>query len=211
MPKSRARKASAPSNARKHPRLVTNLADPPGLQVGLPQVPALYGLKPRKQYLPWTHVRERLASAHNYWICTTRPDGRPHSIPVWGFFFDDTLYFGTGRSTRKARNLVHNPALSIHLESGDDVVILEGTAEEVAELRQADLGQTRFRLQRKIQNAANDHSQRDRSVRRPSARSPCLDGAGLPQRRHTLATQHRGSVRRGWPPILTRTRPNAVS
>jgi nitroimidazol reductase NimA-like FMN-containing flavoprotein (pyridoxamine 5'-phosphate oxidase superfamily) len=133
MPKSKARKASAPSNARKHPRLVTNLADPPGLQVGLPHVPALYGLKPRKQYLPWTHVRKRLASAHNYWICTTRPDGRPHSIPVWGFFFDDTLYFGTGRSTRKARNLVHNPALSIHLESGDDVVILEGTAKEVAE------------------------------------------------------------------------------
>jgi nitroimidazol reductase NimA-like FMN-containing flavoprotein (pyridoxamine 5'-phosphate oxidase superfamily) len=133
MPKSKARKASAPSNARKHPRLVSNLADPPGLQVGLPHVPALYGLKPRKQYLPWTHVRKRLASAHNYWICTTRPDGRPHSIPVWGFFFDDTLYFGTGRSTRKARNLVQNPALSIHLESGDDVVILEGTAKEVAE------------------------------------------------------------------------------
>jgi nitroimidazol reductase NimA-like FMN-containing flavoprotein (pyridoxamine 5'-phosphate oxidase superfamily) len=139
MPKSKARKARAPSNARKHPRLVTNLADPPGLQVGLPHVPALYGLKPRKQYLPWTHVRKRLASAHNYWICTTRPDGRPHSIPVWGFFFDDTLYFGTGRSTRKARNLVQNPALSIHLESGDDVVILEGTAKEVAESDKATL------------------------------------------------------------------------
>ena len=132
MPKPKARKASAPSNARNRPPLVANLADPPGLQVGLPQVPALYGLKPRKQYLPWAHVRERLAGSYNYWICTTRPDGRPHSIPVWGFFFDDTLYFGTGRSTRKARNLVHNPALSIHLESGDDVVILEGTAKEVA-------------------------------------------------------------------------------
>ena len=40
-------------------------------------------------------------------------------------------YFGTARSTRKARNLAHNPAISIHLESGDDVVILEGSAEEV--------------------------------------------------------------------------------
>ena len=50
-----------------------------------------------------------------------------------GFFFDDIFYFGTGRSTRKARNLAHNPALSIHLESGDDVVILEGTATEIAE------------------------------------------------------------------------------
>jgi nitroimidazol reductase NimA-like FMN-containing flavoprotein (pyridoxamine 5'-phosphate oxidase superfamily) len=134
MPKSKASKAKpAPSNARNRPVLVTNPADPPGLQVGLPQVPALYGLKPRKQYLPWTHVRERLARSRNYWICTTRPDGRPHSIPVWGFFFDDVFYFGTGRSTRKARNLAQNPALSIHLDSGDDVVILEGTAKEVAE------------------------------------------------------------------------------
>ncbi len=134
MPKSRASKARpAPSNAGKRPVLVENATDPPGVQVGLPQVPALYGLKPRKQYLPWTHVRERLSRARNYWICTARPDGRPHSIPVWGFFFDDTFYFGTGRSTRKARNLAHNPALSIHLDSGDDVVILEGTAKEVSE------------------------------------------------------------------------------
>jgi len=140
MPKSRASKAkSAPSNASKRPVLVENATDPPGVQVGLPQVPALYGLKPRKQYLPWTHVRERLSRARNYWICTARPDGRPHSIPVWGFFFDDTFYFGTGRSTRKARNLAHNPALSIHLDSGDDVVILEGTAKEVSESDQPTL------------------------------------------------------------------------
>jgi hypothetical protein len=31
------------------------------------------------------------------------------------------------RSCRKGRNLTHNPAVSIHLESGDDVVILEGS------------------------------------------------------------------------------------
>jgi hypothetical protein len=50
---------------------------------------------------------------------------------VWGFWIDGSLYFGTARATRKARNLAHNPAISIHLESGDDVVILEGTAVEV--------------------------------------------------------------------------------
>ena len=72
-----------------------------------------------------------MTKSRNYWICTVRPDGRPHSIPVWGFWLDGTLYFGTGRSTRKARNLANNSALSIHLESGDDVVILEGNAVEV--------------------------------------------------------------------------------
>lgn len=99
-------------------------------RAGLPDVPALYQLKPRRQYLPFTHAEKRLAESRNYWICTARPDGRPHSIPVWGFWLDGAVYFGTARSTRKARNLARNPAVSIHLESGDDVVILEGTAVE---------------------------------------------------------------------------------
>jgi len=106
-------------------------SDPVGCRASLPDVPAMYGLKPRKQYLPFGHAEERLAKARNYWICTTRPDGRPHSIPVWGFWIDGAVYFGTARTSRKARNLVHTPAVSIHLESGDDVVILEGTAVEV--------------------------------------------------------------------------------
>ena len=99
--------------------------------VGLPHVPALYGLKSPHKFLPFSQVEERLVTSRNYWICTARPDGRPHSIPVWGFWFEGRLYFGTARSSQKARNLAHNPALSIHLESGDDVVILEGTALEV--------------------------------------------------------------------------------
>jgi len=98
---------------------------------GLPHVPPTYGLKARERYLPFSHAETRLAKSRNYWICTARPDGRPHSIPVWGFWIDGALYFGTGRASRKSRNLAHNPAISIHLDSGDDVVILEGTATEV--------------------------------------------------------------------------------
>jgi general stress protein 26 len=98
---------------------------------GLPDVPATYGLKKRKEYLPFSHAEERLEKSRNYWICTARPDGRPHSIPVWGFWMDGALYFGTARASRKALNLANNPAVSVHLESGDDVVILEGTAVEV--------------------------------------------------------------------------------
>lgn len=105
--------------------------DPAGCRVGLPHVPATYGLKPRKQYLPFSHAEQRLTKSRNYWICTARPDGRPHSIPVWGFWVEGALYFGTGRDSRKARNLAQNSAVSIHLDSGDDVVILEGRATEV--------------------------------------------------------------------------------
>ena len=101
---------------------------PEGCAVGLPQVPPLYEMKSPHTFLPFTYGEERLKKSRNYWICTTRPDGRPHSIPVWGFWLDGALYFGTARSTRKACNLAHNPAISVHLESGDDVLILEGTA-----------------------------------------------------------------------------------
>lgn len=99
--------------------------------VGLPQVPAMYGLKERREWLPFSHAEDRLTKSRNYWICTARPDGRPHSIPVWGLWIDGALYFGTARTSRKARNLAHNAAVSVHLESGDDVVILEGSAVEV--------------------------------------------------------------------------------
>jgi general stress protein 26 len=119
-----------PKAPQKSPR-TESVADPEGCQAGLPDVPAMYGLKVRKQYLPFSHAEERLTRARNYWICTARPDGRPHSIPVWGFWLDGAVYFGTARSSRKARNLANNPAVSIHLESADDVVILEGSALEV--------------------------------------------------------------------------------
>jgi hypothetical protein len=82
--------------------------------------------------LPWSHATDRLAASRNYWLATTRPDGRPHVAPVWGVWLDGALYFGTDRASVKARNLASNPTLVVHLESGDDVVILEGTPEIVA-------------------------------------------------------------------------------
>ena len=82
---------------------------------------------------PWSHVSERMAAARNYWVATTQPDGRPHAAPVWGLWLDEAFYFGTALSSRKARNLEANPGIVVHLESGDDVVILEGIAEKVSD------------------------------------------------------------------------------
>lgn len=81
--------------------------------------------------LSWSFASQRLAAARNYWIGTTRPDGRPHAAPVWGVWVNQVLYFGTGPGSVKARNLAANPALVVHLESGDEVVILEGIAEQL--------------------------------------------------------------------------------
>jgi pyridoxine/pyridoxamine 5'-phosphate oxidase len=53
-------------------------------------------------------------------------------VPVWGLWFEGALYFGTARASRKGRNLAHNPAISVHLESGDDAVMMEGRVVEVS-------------------------------------------------------------------------------
>jgi hypothetical protein len=97
-----------------------------------PEIPESYGV-PRggEGMLPWSHVGERMSASRNYWLATVRPDGRPHSVPVWGVWVEDRLHFGGGRSTRKARNVASNPSVVAHSESGDDVVILEGIVEEV--------------------------------------------------------------------------------
>jgi hypothetical protein len=83
--------------------------------------------------LPWSHATERLAAARNYWVSTTRPDGRPHAVPVWGVWVDETLFHGGGPATRKARNLASNPHVSVHLESGDEVVIVEGVVDKLTD------------------------------------------------------------------------------
>jgi hypothetical protein len=92
-----------------------------------PHMPG-YGITTDRQgLLSWNEAEKRLVQAHNYWLSTTRPDGRPHAAPLWGVWHDGAFYFGTGTDSRKGRNLAHNPAAVLHLESGDDVLILEGT------------------------------------------------------------------------------------
>jgi general stress protein 26 len=55
-------------------------------------------------------------------------------MPVWGLWWDGAYYFSSDPTSRKARNLAANAAVVVHLESGDDVVVLEGTAERVTDL-----------------------------------------------------------------------------
>src|SRR5258708_561997 len=80
--------------------------------------------------LLWSHVVERLGAATNYWIATTSPKGRPHVTPIWAAWVDEALYFDGIFTARWVKNLTANPAIAIHLESGKDVIILEGDAED---------------------------------------------------------------------------------
>jgi Pyridoxamine 5'-phosphate oxidase len=101
-----------------------------------------YGLLPAEQgsgLKPWSHAVERLSQARNYWIATTRPDGRPHAVPVWGVFVGELWLFSTGAQSRKARNIAENAYVAVGAEPADDAIVLEGRAELVTDtaLRQA--------------------------------------------------------------------------
>jgi nitroimidazol reductase NimA-like FMN-containing flavoprotein (pyridoxamine 5'-phosphate oxidase superfamily) len=93
-----------------------------------PHFPQGY-LENPKSMVPWSHVEQRLAAARNYWICSVRPNGKPHVIPVWAVWVDGYIYFDGSPETRHARNIAHNPNIAVHLESGDEVLIVEGTVE----------------------------------------------------------------------------------
>ena len=79
--------------------------------------------------LPWDWAEERLLAARNYWIVTAGEDGEPSAAPVWGVWAEGAVYFGTSPSSRKGRNLARDPRAVVHLESGDEVVILHGDVE----------------------------------------------------------------------------------
>ncbi len=83
--------------------------------------------------MSWDWVDAQMTKSRNYWIGTTRPDGRPHAAPVWGVWFEGALYFSSGEESRKARNFAQQPEIVAHLESGDNVVILEGRVERTTD------------------------------------------------------------------------------
>jgi hypothetical protein len=92
-----------------------------------------YGIVGEKEgggLLAWDFVEQRMAAARNYWVSTAGAQG-PHAAPVWGLWHSGVFYFSTGTKSRKGRNLGAAPQVSVHLESGDEVVIIEGNVEEV--------------------------------------------------------------------------------
>jgi hypothetical protein len=94
------------------------------------QVPESYGLGAATpgELLPWATVEGWIEASRNYWVCTTRPDSRPHAKPVWGVWLEGMVLFSTHDESVTGRNLLRDPRLVVHLESGDEVAILEGEA-----------------------------------------------------------------------------------
>ena len=83
----------------------------------------------------WAQARADLQAAPLYWLSTVRPGGRPHVTPLLGVWLDGALYFCTGSTERKARNLAQNPHCILTtgrntLDDGLDLVV-EGEAAKV--------------------------------------------------------------------------------
>ncbi len=89
--------------------------------------------------LDWDDVERRMKDARFYWLATANADGTPRVRPIWGVWVDGHFYFDGHPRTGWARNLTRDPRVSIHLESADHVVIVEGEAEDL-ERTDEDLG-----------------------------------------------------------------------
>jgi len=104
--------------------------------VGRPEMPEGYGIKGPNEgrgLLPWSHVQSSLEAARNYWVVTSSARGIPHAAPVWGVWHAGAFYFSTDPGSRKGRNMVPDRPVVVHLESGDEAVILEGRPEQVSD------------------------------------------------------------------------------
>jgi len=85
-----------------------------------------YGQVGDHDALDWEWVDGQLRRAGTYWV-TARTAGHPHPRPVWGIWHSNQLFLSIGTPvTRQA--LTVDPRVTVHLDSGTEVVIVEGSA-----------------------------------------------------------------------------------
>jgi hypothetical protein len=101
-------------------------SEPSGEQL---DIPPEYGTPTRT--LEWPEVRARLEEAHNFWLVTNRPDGRPHAVPIDGLWLDDACWFGGSPHAVWQANLKADQRVVLHLGDPVAAVIVEGTCEVV--------------------------------------------------------------------------------
>ena len=100
-----------------------------------------YGAPP----IPWERVRDAVGGEitqapgtggpdrHTTWLATIQPDGRPHVVPVGVFFDGGTLYFTSGRRTRKGRNLARDSRCTVTVATHPFDLVFEGRAAPVTD------------------------------------------------------------------------------
>jgi hypothetical protein len=83
--------------------------------------------------LPWEWAATRLERSEHYWLATICPDGRPHTMPVWGIWDDFGLVLSSSARSRRARNLALDPRCTVTNDDPHEPVVVEGVAALVTE------------------------------------------------------------------------------
>lgn len=81
---------------------------------------------------PTPEMIAQLEEEKNIWLATVRPDGKPHLVPVWFIWDEDTFYICIFSKTVKFINISQYPLVFVSLENGTNPVICEGNAERMA-------------------------------------------------------------------------------
>jgi nitroimidazol reductase NimA-like FMN-containing flavoprotein (pyridoxamine 5'-phosphate oxidase superfamily) len=98
----------------------------------------IVGAEDGKGLLPWTWVASKMNGCRTFWLATIHAvHGRPHVMPVWGVWLNESFFFSTGRKSRKGQNLAANHACTIANDNGEEAVIVEGMATQIEDVAEA--------------------------------------------------------------------------
>jgi PPOX class probable F420-dependent enzyme len=102
-------------------------------------------------------VEEHLARDLVLWLGTTRPDGRPHVIPIWFAWDGSLISLYSKPHAQKVRNLEHNPSAMVALgepEDDMDVDLIEGRADVLPQPTAEVIGPGYFDKYRNLMSAS---------------------------------------------------------
>ena len=80
--------------------------------------------------MAWDWVERQLTDAGTYWVVAISV-GHPHPRPVWGVWRGGLLHLSIG-SPALLRQLDSDGRVTVHLDSGTDVVIVHGRVDRAA-------------------------------------------------------------------------------
>lgn len=66
--------------------------------------------------------------AHRSWLATINPDGSPHLTGLGPIWVSGLIYFTTGETTRKGRNLARDPRCTLGISTEEFDLAVEGDA-----------------------------------------------------------------------------------
>ena len=95
--------------------------------------------------LDWEPIERRLAEGltqapgtggpdrHTCWLATLDRDGSPHLTGIGAVWVDGALYFETGETSRKGRNLARDPRCTLGVATHAFDLVVEGEASRVTD------------------------------------------------------------------------------